>query len=36
MENIADILLTLIVVIMSFIVGNLHQRVKKLEQNQIP
>jgi hypothetical protein len=36
MENIADILLTLIVVIMSFIVGNLHQRVKKLEQNQTP
>ena len=33
MENLADILLTLIIVVMVFMVGNLHSRVKKLEDS---
>jgi len=33
MENLADILLTLIIVILVFIVGGLHTRVKKLEDS---
>ena len=31
MENLADVVLTLIIVVMVFMIGNLHQRVKKLE-----
>jgi hypothetical protein len=33
MENLADILLTLIIVVMVFMIGNLHSRVKKLEDS---
>ena len=33
MENLADVVLTLIVVVMVFMIGNLHQRVKKLEES---
>ena len=31
MENLADMVLTLIVVVMVFMIGNLQKRVKKLE-----
>lgn len=31
MENLADVALTLIIVIMVFMIGNLYKRVKKLE-----
>ena len=31
MENLEDIVLTLIVVVMVFMIGNLHKRVQKLE-----
>ena len=31
MKNLEDIVLTLIIVIMVFMIGNLHKRVKKLE-----
>lgn len=34
MENLEDILLTIIVVGLVFLVGNLSKRVKKLEENQ--
>jgi hypothetical protein len=34
MENLEDILLTVIVVGLVFLVGNLSKRVKKLEENQ--
>ena len=33
MENLADTLLTLIIVVMVFMIGNLHTRVKKLEDD---
>ncbi len=33
MENLADTLLTLIIVVMVFMIGNLHSRVKKLEDD---
>ncbi|GEM_PF-5766549 len=33
MENLADTLLTLIIVVMVFMIGNLHSRVKKLEDS---
>lgn len=33
MENLADILLTLIIVLLVFMVSNLHTRVKKLEDS---
>lgn len=32
MENLADSILTLIIVIMTFMIGNLYSRVKKLEE----
>ncbi len=31
MANLEDIVLTLIIVVLVFIVGNLHKRIKKLE-----
>lgn len=31
MENVADVVLTFIIVVMVFMIGNLHKRVKKLE-----
>lgn len=34
MENLADTLETLIIVILVFVVGNLHSRIKKLEDSQ--
>ena len=34
MKNLEDILLTLIIVIMSFMIGNLYKRVKKLEEKK--
>lgn len=33
MENLADTVLTLIIVIMVFMIGNLYKRVKSLEDN---
>lgn len=33
MENLADTLLTLIIVVMVFMIGNLYSRVKKLEDS---
>jgi len=33
MENVAQILLTLIIIVMSFMISNLYERVKKLEEN---
>jgi len=32
MENLADTVLTLIIVVMAFMIGNLYNRVKKLEE----
>lgn len=34
MENLADTILTIIIVVLVFMVGNLHIRVKKLENNK--
>jgi len=34
MKNLEDILLTLIIVTMSFMIGNLYKRVKKLEEKK--
>ncbi len=33
METLEDIVLTLIILVMSFMIGNLYKRVKKLEEN---
>jgi len=33
METLEDIILTLIILVMSFMIGNLYKRVKKLEEN---
>ena len=32
METLEDVVLTLIIVVMSFMIGNLYKRVKKLEE----
>ena len=34
MKNLEDIVLTLIIIVMTFMIGNLFTRVKKLEENQ--
>ena len=33
METLEDVVLTLIILVMSFMIGNLYKRVKKLEEN---
>ena len=33
MKTLEDVVLTLIIVVMSFMIGNLYKRVKKLEEN---
>ena len=35
MKNIEDIVLTLIIIIMTFLIGNLYKRVQKLEEKLV-